>query len=75
MILSCVLTHSAILPPKTPTGLRFSLRVSLRVCIVVSFPESEPGKLGEDCSGATSRVVLFENNIRSALWFCLYMWQ
>ena len=29
--------HSAILSPKTPISLRSSLRVSLRVCIVVRY--------------------------------------
>ena len=38
-------SYSAIAPPKTPICLRSSLRVSLEVCMLMSFPESELGKL------------------------------
>ena len=31
--------YFAVAPPETPISLRFSLRVSLRVCIVMFFPE------------------------------------
>ena len=71
MILSRLLAHSAIAPLKAPRNLRSSLRVSLRVCIVVSFPEGELGKLGADCSEATSRAVVFEFNLRLAWCSCL----
>ena len=45
MGLSRLDAHSAIPPPKTPVSLRSTLRVSLRVYIIVSFPESELGNL------------------------------
>ena len=45
MGLSRLNAHTAIPPPKTPISLGSTLRVSLRVCINVSFPESELGNI------------------------------
>ena len=45
MGLSRLNAHTAIPPPKTPISLRSTLRVNLRVYIIVSFPESELGNL------------------------------
>ena len=45
MMLSHLLAHSAIPSPKTRTSLRSRLGMGVRVCMVVSFPESELGRL------------------------------
>ena len=45
MGLSRLNAHTAILPPKIPISLTSTLRVSLRVYIIVSFPESDLGNL------------------------------
>ena len=45
--------YFSIAPLEIPTSLRSSLQVSLRVCIVVSFPEGYLGKFRADCVAAT----------------------
>ena len=69
MGLSRVDAHSAIPPPKTPISLRSTLRVSLRVYIVVSFPESELGNLSAECSGSSSKAM--QLHTVTSNWLCV----
>ena len=74
-MLSRVLAHFTITPPKTPTSLRSSLCVSLRVCIVVSFPESELGKLRTVFREVSLELCCFKYNFRIVFCFCLCVWR